>query len=115
MRAFNNLNWHRGGGVLQKIGLTGFGPNINIIRDPRFGRNSELPSEDPYLAGQYAIAYVKGCQEGPDPNYLKMISGLKHFDAYSVETNRMSFNGNITTFDLFDTYLPQVRKKRGRE
>lgn len=107
MRAFNNLGWHRGAGVPQYISLTGFGPNINIIRDPRFGRNSELPSEDPLLAGEYGKTYVKACQEGSDPKYLKMIAGLKHYDAYSVETNRMSFNAEITTFDLWDTYLPQ--------
>ena len=48
-----------------KAGLTGFGPNINLARDPRFGRISELPSEDPFLAGSYAVQMVKGMQEGP--------------------------------------------------
>ena len=127
-----------------------------LCSDPRFGRNSELPSEDPLLAGEYGKTYVKACQEGSDPKYLKMIAGLKvcvcvcamnlmclmcacaaqqkqerrtaapvrsradarstsattpaqHYDAYSVETNRMSFNAEITTFDLWDTYLPQVK------
>jgi beta-glucosidase-like glycosyl hydrolase len=58
MRAFNNINWMRGtdnGNAY--IGLTGFGPNINIVRDPRFGRNSELPSEDPFLAGLFLSFY----------------------------------------------------------
>ena len=50
MRAFHNLAWHRGNPE-NKIGLTGFGPNINIARDPRFGRNSELPGEDPFHNG----------------------------------------------------------------
>ena len=50
MRAFHNLAWHRGN-TENKIGLTGFGPNINIARDPRFGRTSELPGEDPYHNG----------------------------------------------------------------
>ena len=56
LRAFNNLRWHRdaGGTTSEKIGLTGFGPNINIARDPRFGRSSELPGEDPVLSGIYA-------------------------------------------------------------
>jgi beta-D-xylosidase 4 len=65
-RAYNNLNWHRFSGLLMlikldekiKCGLSGYGPNINILRDPRFGRNSEVPSEDPYLAGTYAAEMV---------------------------------------------------------
>lgn len=54
LRAFNNMGWNRdaGGTTTEKIGLTGYGPNINNPRDPRFGRTSELPSEDPYHAGQ---------------------------------------------------------------
>ena len=52
MRAMNNLNWCRSGTTCNElIGLSGFGPNINIARDPRFGRISELPGEDPYLSG----------------------------------------------------------------
>jgi len=113
MRAFNNLNWYRATGDAPKslIGLTGFGPNINIVRDPRFGRNSELPSEDPLLSGQYAAHYVRGCQQGRDGNstYLRMVSGLKHYDAYSVEDGRPYRSFNISHFDLWDTYLPQYR------
>jgi len=52
MRAFHNLAWHRGNAG-DLLGLTGFGPNINIARDPRFGRSSELPGEDPFLNGHY--------------------------------------------------------------
>ncbi|EGD74108.1 hypothetical protein PTSG_06118 [Salpingoeca rosetta] len=80
MHAFNNLNWHRRGGVLQKIGLA-----------------------DLCLSGGYAAAYVPGCQDGSDRKYKKMAAGLRHIDAYSVETNRMAFNRNISTFDLWDT------------
>ena len=60
MRALNNLGWHRAAGDESKafIALTGFGPNINIARDPRFGRSSELPGEDPLLSGRYAIEMV---------------------------------------------------------
>lgn len=108
MRAFNNINWMRGtDNGHAYIGLTGFGPNINIVRDPRFGRNSELPSEDPYLAGTYASHYVRNGQFGSDSRYLKMVMGLKHFDAYSVENGRAWRNFNISIFDLFDTYLSQ--------
>ncbi len=61
LRASNNLNNFRTIEVpYSLVGLNGFGPNINIIRDPRFGRNSELPSEDPYLTGMYAVNYVRG-------------------------------------------------------
>jgi hypothetical protein len=69
-----------------------------------------VPSEDPFLAGEYATGYVRGCQEGSDPRYLKMSAGLKHYTAYSVENNRGAFNGIISTFDLFDTYLPQYER-----
>lgn len=61
------------GGVRGKhgryIGLNGWGPNINVVRDPRYGRNSELPSEDPYLNGEYAVHVVRSTQEGDDPAY----------------------------------------------
>lgn len=98
MRAMNNLNWYRGigPGTLPKIGLTGFGPNINIARDPRFGRISELPGEDPYLSGSYAAEYVRGCQFNDNEKYLKMIAGLKHYAAYSVEDNRAARSFNIS-------------------
>lgn len=107
-RAMNNLNWerfHPGSGYF--IGVNGYGPNLNIVRDPRFGRNHEIPSEDPVLAGQYAVHLVRAMQEGEDPHYIKMIAFLKHFAAYSVETGRSWFGAYISRFDLFDTYLPQ--------
>eukprot|EP00697_Spironema_sp_BW2_P017465 gnl/Spiro4/9155_TR4822_c0_g1_i1.p1 gnl/Spiro4/9155_TR4822_c0_g1~~gnl/Spiro4/9155_TR4822_c0_g1_i1.p1 ORF type:complete len:824 (-),score=178.02 gnl/Spiro4/9155_TR4822_c0_g1_i1:109-2538(-) len=109
MRALSNFGWHRAtdDAPYSKIGLTGFGPNMNIARDPRFGRTSELPGEDPFLTGMYAMEYVQGCQNGSDPRYLKMIAGLKHYDAYSVETGRGNRLFNISMFDLWDTYLPQ--------
>jgi beta-glucosidase-like glycosyl hydrolase len=108
MRAFNNFDWHRAN-LDNYIGLEGYGPNMNIVRDPRFGRNCEIPSEDPLLTGAYATQYVKGCQDGPDPKYKKMIAGLKHYAAYSVEANRGAFNGIISPFDMWDTYLPHYR------
>lgn len=110
MRAFNNYGWWRGSEApYAKISLQGYGPNINIIRDPRFGRNGELPSEDPFLAGSYAVHYVRAAQEGDDPRYQKMVAGLKHFALYSVETNRGSFIPKVSTFDLHDTYLRQYK------
>eukprot|EP00026_Physarum_polycephalum_P002953 Phypoly_transcript_02962.p1 GENE.Phypoly_transcript_02962~~Phypoly_transcript_02962.p1 ORF type:complete len:862 (+),score=98.40 Phypoly_transcript_02962:97-2586(+) len=107
-RAFNNLNWYRAYQIpFAFVGLLGFGPNINIVRDPRFGRNSELPSEDPFLAGSYAVGFVNGMQYGPDKRYLKMIAGLKHYACYSVEDGRFYRSFNVSMFDLWDTYLPQ--------
>jgi len=113
LRAFCNANWYRGidvdpyGGYL--IGIDGYGPNMNIVRDPRFGRNSELPGEDPLLTGSYATEYVKGQQQRDAKGFLKMRAYLKHYTAYSVETNRGHDNYAISTFDFFDTYLPQYQ------
>ena len=109
LRAFNNLGWHRDAGVAAKafIGLTGFGPNINIARDPRFGRSSELPGEDPTLSGVYATEMVQGMQEEDAHGYPKMLAFLKHFTAYSTETNRGHDDYTISQHDLFETYLPQ--------
>lgn len=87
----------------------GFGPNINIARDPRFGRTSELPGEDPFLSGLYATMMVQGMQEKDSKGHPKMLAYLKHFDAYSRETDRGHDNYNISMFDLFDTYLRQYK------
>eukprot|EP00759_Apiculatamorpha_spiralis_P036762 PhF_6_TR37047/c0_g1_i1/m.54219/K15920/XYL4; beta-D-xylosidase 4 len=114
MRAYNNIGWYRAiDGTNENnyfIGLSGYGPNINIVRDPRYGRNCEIPSEDPFLAGTYAAHMVKGMQQGEeDPRYLKMMAFVKHYTAYSVEANRMAFNGVINDFDMWDTYLAQYK------
>lgn len=68
--------------------LTAFGPNINIVRDPRFGRNSELASEDPFLSGTYAAQMVSGMQQRDEKGYKKTAAYLKHYTAYSTEANR---------------------------
>ena len=114
IRAFNNLNWYRAtpDSPYSLIGLNGYGPNLNIARDPRFGRISELPGEDPYLSGEYAVQMVRGGQgmdayEQGTSKYLKMTLGLKHYALYSVETNREGFIPNVTAHDLWETYLPQ--------
>ena len=86
VRALNNVHGHRGCGPPAMIGIK-WGPNINLMRDPRFGRNSELPSEDPLLTGKYAAQYVRGLQEGPDPKYVKVLATHKHYTAYSVENH----------------------------
>lgn len=65
------------------VGLTGFGPNVNVVKDPRYGRNSELAGEDPVLAGAYAAAFVKGVQQRKG-GILRSAAYLKHYTAYSV-------------------------------
>lgn len=106
MRAFYNLGWHRHD-PNDRIGLTGFGPNINIARDPRFGRTSELPGEDALLSGKYAAEMVRGMQQEDKAGYPLMLAYLKHYTAYSTETNRGHDDYDISVFDLFDSYLPQ--------
>ena len=106
MRAFNNLGWHRGN-VGDQVTLTAYGPNINIARDPRFGRTSELPGEDPFLNGKYAVEMVSGMQFKDDKGYPKVLAYLKHLTAYSTETNRGHDSYNISQHDLFETYLAQ--------
>ena len=106
MRAFANARWHRKDPKVL-VTLTGYGPNINIVRDPRFGRNSELVSEDPLLSGAYATEMVRGMQEEDTNGYPKMLAYLKHFTAYSTEANRGHDTYNISARDLWETYLAQ--------
>eukprot|EP01062_Namystynia_karyoxenos_P013270 TRINITY_DN1478_c0_g1_i1.p1 TRINITY_DN1478_c0_g1~~TRINITY_DN1478_c0_g1_i1.p1 ORF type:complete len:869 (+),score=260.55 TRINITY_DN1478_c0_g1_i1:64-2607(+) len=108
MRAFQNAGWHRGNAG-DHIALTGFGPNINVARDPRFGRSSELPGEDPFLSGTYAKHMVQGMQEEDSKGHPKMLAYLKHFTAYSRETDRGHDTYNISMHDLHETYLAQYR------
>eukprot|EP00927_Polykrikos_kofoidii_P003928 TRINITY_DN11571_c0_g2_i1.p1 TRINITY_DN11571_c0_g2~~TRINITY_DN11571_c0_g2_i1.p1 ORF type:complete len:777 (+),score=102.26 TRINITY_DN11571_c0_g2_i1:94-2331(+) len=109
IRAFRNIGGRRSTGPHAYIGVTGYGPNINIARDPRFGRTSELPSEDPYLTGEYGANMVGGSVEEVG-GISRMMTYLKHFDAYSTETNRGHDSYNITPYDFWDTYLPQFQK-----
>ena len=91
-------------------GLTFWSPNINIDRDPRWGRGQETYGEDPYLTGALAAAFVKGMQ-GSNPRYLKVIATPKHFAVHSgPESERHTFNATISAHDLADTYLPAFRK-----
>ena len=81
-------------------------PIINQPHDARFGRSSELPGEDPYFVGQYAAHMVSGMQETDAAGYPKILAYLKHFTAYSRETNREHDDCRISQFDLWDSYLP---------
>ena len=87
-------------------GLTFFSPNVNIFRDPRWGRGQETYGEDPYLTARLGVAYVKGLQ-GDDPQYLKVVSTPKHFAAHSgPEPERHQFDAQVDERDLRETYLP---------
>jgi beta-D-xylosidase 4 len=100
-RAFNNEN---------RASLTYYTPNINMFRDPRWGRGQETPGEDPFLTSQYVYALINGLQNGDDERYLKIAAGCKHFDAYDLEmwngTDRHHFNAIVSDQDLVETYLP---------
>lgn len=90
-------------------GLTMWTPNINIFRDPRWGRGQETYGEDPYLTSQMGVAFVKGLQ-GDDSDYFKVIATPKHFAVHSgPEYNRHSFNAYTDKRDLWETYLPAFK------
>lgn len=91
-------------------GLTYWTPNINIFRDPRWGRGQETYGEDPYLTGKMGVAMVDGLQ-GDDPYYLKSSACAKHYAVHSgPEYNRHSFDARSSDFDLWDTYLPAFKE-----
>lgn len=87
-------------------GLTFWSPNINIFRDPRWGRGQETYGEDPWLTSRMGIAFVKGLQ-GDDPKYRKTDATAKHYAVHSgPEYNRHEFDARPTERDLYETYLP---------
>ena len=105
-RAFNDREQYK-----RYQGLTMWTPNVNIFRDPRWGRGQETYGEDPYLASRMGVAVVKGLQ-GPDTaRYDKLHACAKHFAVHSgPEWNRHSFNAeNIAPRDLWETYLPAFK------
>src|SRR5438477_1638669 len=90
-------------------GLTFWSPNINIFRDPRWGRGQETYGEDPYLTSRIGVAFVTGLQ-GDDPRYLKTVSTPKHFAVHSgPEVLRHRFNVPVSPHDFADTYTPAFR------
>jgi beta-glucosidase len=91
-------------------GLTVWSPNINIFRDPRWGRGQETWGEDPFLTGEMGAAYVRGLQ-GDDPKYLKTAACAKHYAVHSgPEKLRHTFNAKVSPRDLNATYLPAFKK-----
>ncbi|MBB3699318.1 glycoside hydrolase family 3 C-terminal domain-containing protein [Flammeovirga yaeyamensis] len=90
-------------------GLTFWSPNINIFRDPRWGRGQETYGEDPYLTGRMAVNFIKGLQ-GDDPKYFKSIATAKHYAVHSgPEYSRHSDNFYVNDRDLYQTYLPAFK------
>ena len=104
---------------LPHLGLDCWSPNINIVRDPRWGRNLETPSEDPKICGAFGTEVTRGLQNGVDDKFMQAVVTLKHFDANSLEGNwsrhgkiitRHSVDSQISMYDLFSTFLPAFRE-----
>jgi beta-glucosidase len=90
----------------QYHGLTAWSPNVNIFRDPRWGRGQETFGEDPYLSGRMGVAFVRGLQ-GNDPEHLKLVATPKHFAVHSgPESLRHHFDARVSVKDMRETYLP---------
>jgi beta-glucosidase len=108
-RAKYNENKGKDGSTAWYKGLTVWSPNINIFRDPRWGRGQETYGEDPYLTSRMGLAFVKGLQ-GNDPKYLKTVATPKHFAVHSgPEATRHEVDVTVSGHDLEDTYLPAFR------
>ena len=106
-RAKNNEAREKNPNTARYFGLTFWTPNINIFRDPRWGRGHETYGEDPYLTGKLAVAFIKGLQ-GDDPDYYKAMACAKHFAVHSgPEKLRHTFDAVVTKRELYETYLPQ--------
>ena len=101
---FNSYQKYHDYGIYK--GITFWSPNVNIFRDPRWGRGQETYGEDPYLAAKLGVNFVKGLQ-GDDPRYLKTAACAKHFAVHSgPEKLRHEFNAEATAQDMEETYLP---------
>ncbi|MBT3288542.1 MAG: glucan 1,4-alpha-glucosidase, partial [Victivallales bacterium] len=89
------------------FGLTFWSPNINIFRDPRWGRGQETYGEDPYLTGQLGVAFIKGLQGDEDAPFRKLDATAKHYAVHSgPEADRHEFDAVVSQRDLYETYLP---------
>ena len=110
--ARERYNWYTAanqGASVHDTGVTVWAPNINIFRDPRWGRGQETYGEDPYLTGTMAAAYVRGLQGWypEQPGFLKTVATLKHFAVHSgPELGRRSADNVISEHDFRETYLP---------
>ena len=109
-RAVYNKAIQQGRAGERYLGLTYWTPNINIFRDPRWGRGQETYGEDPFLTAKMGAAFVRGLQ-GDDPKYLKAAACAKHYAVHSgPEPSRHVDNFNPSAYDLWDTYLPAFKE-----
>ncbi len=109
-RAVHNKAMALGRNNERYMGLTYWTPNINIFRDPRWGRGQETYGEDPFLTAKLGVAFVRGLQ-GDDEKYLKAAACAKHYAVHSgPEPSRHSDNFNPSAYDLWDTYLPAFKE-----
>ena len=108
---FNDYASRHNGDSKWWAGLTYWTPNINIFRDPRWGRGQETFGEDPFLTSEIGIEFVKGIQ-GDDPTYLRAMACAKHYAVHSGPERTRHFvqRAEISERDLFDTYLPQFER-----
>jgi len=103
----NNYVSKHDGDCAQYYGLTFWTPNINIFRDPRWGRGQETYGEDPFLTARLGVAFIRGLQ-GDDPKYVKAMACAKHFAVHSgPEPARHMFDAQPSERDFYETYLPQ--------
>ena len=108
----NEMLVSNNGSSTEAAGLNCFSPNVNLFRDPRWGRGQETFGEDPYLISQIGAAYTHGLQEGEDKSYLKVAACAKHFAVHSgPEELRMYFHANASLHDLYDTFLPAFKSQ----
>jgi beta-glucosidase len=104
---FNEYAFTHGGNSKWWDGLTFWTPNINIFRDPRWGRGQETYGEDPFLTGTLAVPFIRGLQ-GDDPKYMLAMACAKHYAVHNgPESQRHRFNATPPERDLYETYLPQ--------
>ena len=107
---FNDYTSQHNGETKTWKGMTFWTPNINIFRDPRWGRGQETYGEDPYLTGSIGVEFVKGIQ-GDDPNYMLAMACAKHYAVHSgPESLRHRFDAEPSERDLYKTYLPQFER-----
>ena len=108
----NEMLVSNNGSSTEAAALNCFSPNVNLFRDPRWGRGQETFGEDPYLISQLGAAYARGLQEGEDKKYLKVAACAKHFAVHSgPEELRMFFHANVSLHDLYDTFLPAFKSQ----
>jgi beta-glucosidase len=104
---FNDYANHHNGDSKRFYCLTFWSPNVNIFRDPRWGRGQETYGEDPFLTGSFAVAFIDGLQ-GNDPKYIKAMGCAKHYAVHSgPEPLRHEFNAVPPERDIYETYFPQ--------